>query len=128
METLTRSCQTCGKALKGRIDKKFCDDYCRNAHNNKQNSDQYNLIRNVNNILRKNRRILEQAIPSGEGMVKCPRQKLLESGYNFKYHTHQYTNKKGLVYHFCYDLGYLPLEGEWVLVVKRQEPGSGPRE
>jgi hypothetical protein len=35
-------------------------DSCRNRHNNKQNKDSTNLIRNVNNKLRKNHRILSE--------------------------------------------------------------------
>ena len=32
-----------------------------------------------------------------------------------------YTNKKGNVYFFCYDLGYMPLDDDWYLLVKRKE-------
>lgn len=118
--TAPRACLACGKPLKGRLDKKFCDDYCRNSYNNQQNSDQNNFVRNLNNILRKNRRILEEAIPEGEEMKKMPKEKLLLAGFNFKYHTHQYQNQKGQVYFFSYEYGYLALEGDWVLIVKRK--------
>lgn len=111
----------CEKTLKGRMDKKFCDDYCRNAYNNQQNSDANNYVRNINHILRKNRRILETMISNGENTYKCSRDKLLALGFDFKYQTHLYTNKKGDVYHFCYELGYLLLENEWVLIVKMKE-------
>ena len=121
----SRACLQCGKAVKGRIDKKFCDDYCRNAYNNRQNADMNNYVRNINNALRKNRRILEAVIKPDEELGKCPRQRLAEQGYDFRYHTHQYLNKKGQTYHFCYEYGYLPLEGDWVLVVKRGAKGKG---
>lgn len=121
METDQRTCAACSKPLKGRLDKKFCDDYCRNNYNNKQNSDHNNLVRNINNVLRKNRRLLEEMIKPGEDMAKCPRQKLAETGFDFRYHTHHYTNKKGQVYSFLYDYGYLPLEGDWLLIVRRKE-------
>ena len=121
METAQRVCLSCGKPLKGRLDKKFCDDACRNAYNNQQNSDQNNYVRNVNNILRKNRRILEGQIPEGEEIKKVLKEKLAQSGFNFKYHTHQYQNQKGQTYFFSYEYGYLPLDGgEWLLVVKRK--------
>ena len=120
METTPRLCLTCGKPLKGRLDKKFCDDACRNAFNNQQNSDQNNFVRNINNILRKNRRLLEEQIPEGEEMKKMLREKLASAGFNFKYHTHQYQNQKGQTYFFSYEYGYLPLEGDWVLIVKRK--------
>ena len=37
----------------GRADKKFCSDGCRNSHNNTLNKDSSNLVRNINNRLRK---------------------------------------------------------------------------
>jgi len=124
METTPRLCLTCGRPLKGRLDKKFCDDACRNSFNNQQNSDQNNFVRNINNILRKNRRLLEAQIPEGEEMKKVPREKLNQAGFNFRYHTHQYQNQKGQVYFFNYEYGYLPLEGDWLLVVKRKAEHS----
>ena len=121
METATRQCFECGKPLKGRIDKKFCDDYCRNNYNNQLKSNTINLVRNVNNALGKNRRILENLFITGEEMAKTTRDKLLQKGFQFKYITHTYTNKKGNTYFFCYDIGYLPLESDWYLLVKRKE-------
>ena len=117
----TKTCLLCEKPLKGRIDKKFCDDYCRAAYNNDLKSAANNNIRNVNNALGKNRRILESLLPDGEQMVKANRDKLLHLGFQFKYMTHTYTNQKGNVYHFCYEYGYLPLENNWFLIVKRNE-------
>lgn len=124
MQTDSRSCLECGKILKGRTDKKFCDDYCRNAYNNRQNSDSNNFVRNINNALRKNRRILESQIRAPQEMVKCPRQKLAELGFDFRYHTHQYQNKNGQVYQFVYEYGYLILEGDWLLIVKRKSESN----
>ena len=59
----SRKCLVCGKPLKGRSDKKFCDDYCRSSYNNDLKSAANNYIRNVNNALGKNRRILESLLP-----------------------------------------------------------------
>lgn len=123
MQTNEKSCIECNKPLKGRVDKKFCDDFCRNSYNNKLNSDTNGYVRNINNTLRKNRRILEETVPVSDEMVKMTRSKLLEKGFQFKYYTHTYTNKKGNVYYFCYEYGYLPLDAEWILIVKRKEAG-----
>lgn len=121
MNNPARTCASCGKTIKGRSDKKFCDDYCRNTFNNLLNSDTSAYMRNINNILRKNRRILQLMIPEGEEMVKHPRTKLSGLGFSFQYFTHLYTTKKGGIYHFCYEFGYLTLEGDWLLIVKRKE-------
>ena len=120
-EIKSRFCLNCNKPVKGRTDKKFCDDFCRNNYNNQLKSNTINLVRNINNALGKNRRILENLFIAGEEMAKTTRNKLLQKGFQFKYITHTYTNKKGNVYFFCYDIGYLPLESDWYLLVKRKE-------
>jgi len=120
-EKTDKPCLLCGKALKGRSDKKFCDDYCRAAYNNDLKSAANNYIRNVNNALGKNRRILENLLPDGEQVVKASRDKLIEKGFQFKYHTHNYSAKNGNTYFYCYEYGYLPLENNRLLIVKRNE-------
>ena len=115
-----KNCLACDKKLQGRVDKKFCNDYCRNNYNNSLKSVNSNIVRNINNMLQKNRRILEGVL-GADGMVKVTKEKLTQQGFNFKYITHTYTNKKGNIYFFNYEYGYLPLEGDWFLVVKRKE-------
>ena len=114
-------CILCSKVVKGRSDKKFCDDYCRAAYNNELKSTSNNFIRNVNNALGKNRRILEYLLSAGEQIAKVNGEKLLQKGYQFKYHTHLYRTKNGHTYYYCYEYGYLPMENNWYLVVKRKE-------
>lgn len=114
-------CLNCGKPLVGRTDKKYCNDYCRNNYNNSLKRTSSNLMRNINNALIKNRRILEEILPEGKDLGKAPKTKLIENGFNFKYLTHLYTNKKGNTYYFCYEMGYLPLDNDWYLIVKRKE-------
>ncbi|MEQ9287041.1 MAG: hypothetical protein RIG77_09050 [Cyclobacteriaceae bacterium] len=118
-ENENRKCPECGRAIFGRIDKKFCSDACRNAFNNKANSDATNYVRNVNNILRKNRRILLELNPSGK--TKTHKDKLLKSGFDFDFYTNTYTTKAGQQYHFCYDQGYLMLDEGFVLLVQKLE-------
>lgn len=115
-----KQCLSCGKPVKGRTDKKFCDDYCRNNYNNQLKSGTSNLVRNINNALNKNRRLLEELLGT-EDLVKSTRDRLLEKGFQFKYFTHLFNNKKGQTYFFVYDMGYLPLENDWYLIVKRKE-------
>ena len=117
----TTTCLQCGKVVRGRSDKKFCDDYCRNNYNNQLKAHSNNYVRNINNALGKNRRILENILPVNEEISKTTKQKLLNAGFQFKYITHTYTNKKGNTYFFCYDYGYLPLDNDWFLIVRRKE-------
>ena len=120
---IIKTCLSCGKPLKGRIDKKFCDDYCRNNYNNQQKSkgSHSSYVRNINNALLKNRKILETLLPDTVKTAKANKEKLLRLGFQFKYITHVFTNKEGNTYFYCYDYGYLPLENDWYLIVKRKE-------
>ncbi len=120
-QSISRQCLCCDKPLRGRTDKKFCDDYCRNSFNNHLKAATYNFVRNVNHALGKNRRILEGLFSEGEDMTKTTKEKLLQKGFLFKYMTHFYNNKKGNTYYFCYDYGYMPLNNEWYLLVRRKQ-------
>jgi hypothetical protein len=115
----TKTCLDCGETLTGRADKKFCNDICRNNYNNRLNSETTNLVRRINAILRKNRRILEELIPKDKTMVH--RNKLAEKGFNFNYITSIYTTKKGAVYRFCYEYGYLELDNDFFMLVLRDK-------
>ncbi len=114
---MKKTCLECDDEIIGRIDKKFCNDYCRNAYNNKLNKDSKNLVRNINNRLRKNYRILETLNPNNKS--KTTRNKLIAKGFDFNYITSIYTTKSGTIYYFVYDQGYLPLENEYYALVKR---------
>lgn len=114
-----RTCLQCGVVIKGRIDKVFCSDQCRNAHHNAQNRDLTNYIRNVNRILRKNRRILAEANPRGKSSIH--KSKLQAQGFNFHYYTNTYQTKAGKIYYFCYDQGYLPLDNDYYALVVKQK-------
>lgn len=114
---MQKQCPECGERIVGRIDKKFCSDGCRNAYNNKVNKDSKNLIRNTNNRLRKNYRILEALNPKQK--TKISRARLIEKGFDFNYFTSIYTTKALATYYFVYDQGYLPLENDYYLLIKR---------
>lgn len=115
----TRECLECRQKLSGRKDQKFCSDYCRNTFNNRLNEDATNYMRRINNILRKNRRILESLNPSGKRTVDGIL--LAEEGFNFHYFTNTYTTRKGATYFFCYDQGYLRTENDQYMLVLKQD-------
>jgi predicted nucleic acid-binding Zn ribbon protein len=112
----SRNCPECGDKLIGRVDKKFCSDQCRNTYNNRLNSDSNNTVRNINNILRKNRRVLEE-LNRQDGKTMVTKEILLTNGFNFTFHTHTYTTQKGSTYYYCYEQGYLFLEDRNVFLL-----------
>ncbi len=114
---MQKKCEECGKDISGRADKKFCSDYCRNLYNNSRNKDTKNLIRNTHNRLRKNHRILTKL--NLHDKTKTTKEKLLQMDFSFDLFTSIYTTKAGATYYYVYDQGYLPLENNYYLLVKR---------
>ena len=114
-------CLACDRPIKGRIDKKFCDDSCRNNYNNRLNSDSTPLIRTINNILRRNRRILFDILGGSEKPVLVEKERLIAKGFHFEFFTEQFTNDKEEVYYYCYDYGYRVLKGEKYMAVKNKK-------
>jgi hypothetical protein len=112
-----RFCQYCAQVLHGRLDKKFCDDGCRNTFNNQQNSTQNKEMRIINSILKKNRVILLAKLPEGRKQLKISKDQLLLAGFNFNYMTHQLVLPSGLSAQFCYELGWVVLEKNRCLIV-----------
>ncbi len=114
-----RECKECGQTLSGRKDQKFCSDYCRNTFNNRLNEDATKYMRRINNILRKNRRILIKLNPEGKKTVDGIT--LAEEGFNFHYYTNVYKTKTGSQYFFCYEQGYLKLDSDKYMLVQKQD-------
>lgn len=114
----TSVCLECGKALQGRIDKKFCADQCRFLYNNRKKRDIEVTIANVNQTLRRNRTILRGYNPIGKTTIR--RQLLEAQDFNFDFYTHTFRTKGGMVYYFCYEYGYSFIEEEKVVLVTWQ--------
>ncbi len=114
-----KSCRECGETIRGRSDKKFCGDQCRNTYNNRCTQEANSIMRSVNCILRKNRKILEELLPGQSARIS--RQKLYEKGFNFEFTTSLLTTRDGTVFRFCYDFGYQFLQDEMLVLVKSSE-------
>jgi len=114
---MPRTCLECHEKIVGREDKKFCSDGCRNAYNNKMNKDSNNYMRNINNKLRKNYRILSEL--NADGKSKTTRAKLSIKGFDFEHFTSILNTKTGNTYFFIYEQGYLPLENDYYMLVKK---------
>ena len=75
-------------------------------------------MRNINNKLRKNYRILSDLNPEGKG--KTTRTKLQSKGFDFEFFTSILTTKTGNTYYFLYDQGYRILEDDYYMLVKKE--------
>ena len=115
---MNKVCLECGEKIVGREDKKFCSDGCRNAYNNKINKDSTNYMRNINNKLRKNYRILSDL--NAEGKSKTTKTKLLSRGFDFYFFTNILNTGTGNTYYFVYDQGYRYLDNDFYMLVKKE--------
>jgi len=99
-------CLNCNKTLIGRADKKYCDVYCKSAFQYK------NALINpatrfqwVQNQLKLNRRILKKYNKAGKVVIR--KSVLVEEGFNPQYFTNYWKNKKGDIYWFVFEYGFL---------------------
>jgi hypothetical protein len=76
-------------------------------------------MRNINNKLRKNYRILSEL--NIDVKSKTTRSKLLNKGFDFDYFTSILNTKTGNTYYFVYDQGYMALESDFFILVKKDK-------
>jgi len=111
-----KCCLQCGSPVKGRRDKKFCDDHCRNNYNNQLHLNTTMMMRQVHQILRKNRRILEEAAIYHREGERIPLEPLLEEGFLPGYHTKVSHDAEGKPQYFCYEIGFRMIDNHIVLL------------
>ncbi|WP_417289886.1 hypothetical protein [Corallibacter sp.] len=101
-----KTCLACGKELKGRSDKRFCDLHCKSSYHYKRSLEEAPRFYNrVDNQLKSNRRILKQFNKAGKATVRASLIK--DEGFDPNFFTHYWKNKKGDVYLFVYEYGFL---------------------
>jgi hypothetical protein len=106
--SMERICLNCNEILEGRVDKVFCNSYCKsNYHYEKRKNMEATTFNKIDNQLRLNRRLLKHFNQAGKSTIR--KEKLIEAGFNPKFFTHYWKNQKGQVYFFCYDVGFLEI-------------------
>jgi len=121
-DPITYHCEECNEILHGRIDKRFCSDLCRTSFNNRKRQKVAAIdppfLREIPKIILNNYRILSRL---SSGSKTTIRKTLLDQqGFNFKFITSCYKTTEGDLYYFCFDLGYLPIKGDRILIVNQQ--------
>ncbi|OYU94846.1 MAG: hypothetical protein CFE21_14245 [Bacteroidetes bacterium B1(2017)] len=114
-----KCCGFCHQSIVGRPDKKFCDDQCRSAFNNKTNSALNSKMRHINGVLKKNRNILERLyIEKNRARKHIYERKIQELGFIFNFYTHTEELEDGKICYYCYDYGYIPIKQGELAVIK----------
>lgn len=118
-------CANCGEPLsnRGRSDRRFCGEGCKNEYYNNIKKKVQDETKPVVHALKQNRRILMELL--GDLKTKSlTEKKLLEKGFQFKYHTHHFITHNGDTYTYCFDYGYLKREDEKYMIVKEIRKGD----
>ena len=101
-----RACLNCGEEMEGRSDKKFCNPYCKSSfHYEKTKNNESNLYQTIDRQLKRNRRLLKQFNKAGYASLRV--DKLDKEGFDANFFTHYWKSKKGEVYLFCYEYGFI---------------------
>ncbi|MDN3724480.1 hypothetical protein QRD02_08800 [Aequorivita sp. SDUM287046] len=99
-------CHFCKKKIDGRSDKIFCDVYCKSSYHYKKSKESIpNFYKKVDSHLKLNRRLLKNYNKAGKSTIRTA--ELVEMGFNPNFFTHYWKNKKGDVYLFVYEFGFL---------------------
>lgn len=102
----SKMCQFCGEEMEGRVDKLFCNPNCKSAfHYKKSHEKEASIYNKIDHQLKQNRRILKNFNKAGKAVIR--KENLIADGFNPKYFTHYWKNKKGDVYLFCFEFGFL---------------------
>jgi len=100
-----RECLHCGKFIEGRVDKKFCDHYCRTAFHRQKNEGYDSLFyKKIDKQLKLNRKILKKYNQAGYALA--PKTTLEREGFNPVFFTSVYNNHDEKEYKFCYEYGF----------------------
>lgn len=109
-------CIFCGSDLKGRSDKRYCDDVCRNNHHYALKKDNNSLVKDINNILVHNREVLKSFYKNK--ITVANRNQLVESGFDFELFTSIYRTRKNEEYRVVYDYAYKFISDDELLLIK----------
>lgn len=126
---IQQHCKHCNKELKGRTDKKYCNLHCKSAYQYQLTKEQperfYNI---VDNQLKLNRKILKEFNRGGKVTVRA--ELINEMGFDANFFTHYWKNKKGEVYLFVYEFGFMKIKeqtNEKYVLVLWQEYMNKPK-
>lgn len=95
-QTGIKYCTYCDTSIRGRSDKRFCNDACRNAYHNEMNKESSTVVHRINRSLKHNRQILGRFLTPVQETIEVRKDLLLLSGFNFMYITHTMVS-----YHFA---------------------------
>ena len=114
---VNKQCLLCAKPLLGRADKKFCDELCRNTHNNIITSQARIGMRSAQSILARNRKILREIV-GDDTLKKVSLSTLISKGYHFDYLTCLKTTNYGEINKYCFEFNLKEISNEMIEIIR----------
>jgi hypothetical protein len=100
------TCLNCSETLTGRSDKIYCNPYCKSSYHYRINNEkEESMFKRIDKQLKLNRRLLKNYNKAGKSTIRS--ENLIAEGFNPKYFTHYWKNKKNDVYLFCFEYGFI---------------------
>lgn len=103
--TMNIKCPVCESQIKGRSDKIFCSTKCKSISQYQSRQENEKFYLSVDSQLKTNRKLLKRYNRSGFTTIR--QSELLKHGFDPNFFTHYWKNKKGDVYLFVYEYGFL---------------------
>ncbi len=100
-----KTCPICDIIIKGRTDKIFCSTKCKSIDQYEKRQENEQFFLKVDRQLKINRKILKRYNKSGFTTLR--NTVLLKEGFDPNFFTHYWKTKKGEVYLFVYEYGFL---------------------
>lgn len=118
-----RLCKSCGDRIRGRSDKVFCDDRCRNQFHNQERKRPAltEYARSIQHQLVKNRTILQRHLRERRCCL-VDRDQLLRDGFSFDLFTHRGQEKNGTAVVCCYEFGYRNVGQNRIMIIQKGRP------
>jgi hypothetical protein len=117
-----KTCLQCNDTFRGRSDKKFCNDYCRNAYNNQQKKSAPSHQRILHQRLQRNHALLCRYLPEKNvGPICINKNRLTNDGFVWRYCTEsRLVNNRNVLYG-CYEFRYFSLNERYLILLKENE-------
>jgi hypothetical protein len=113
-------CKICNKLVKGRSDKKFCSQRCKNYYHVNLRKVTAIAVKDIDTILHRNRSILLEVLGKNSLQKKVPRIIFEKKKFNFKYNTHSHVNSHQKTFYWVYDFGWMSFSDDEVLIVRKR--------
>lgn len=116
---MDRLCKICSKPLRGRSDKIFCSNDCKNHYHKNLRYASKKAAIEINGYLKRNYSILTELLDKNKTQVKVYRNVLEKKKFRFKYHTHYHINSNNKMFHYIYDLAWMEFSDDEILIIKK---------